>query len=127
MRFRAATPEDVAWFSQEVSYLPGSQFTGVVAYEDGPPLGMVGLDCWTHTAVQAHVRVRDVKVLVPLWREVLHYLRTHGRKLIVGVTPADNELSIRLQRALGFEEKYRCKDGWNEGVDMVISEYRIHE
>lgn len=125
--YRAATPEDVAWFSKATSYLPGPQFSGVVAYVDGPPLGMVGLDYWTHTAVQAHVCIENVKVLAPLWREVVNYLRSHGLKLIVGVTPSDNDLSIRLQRSLGFKEQYRQKDGWNDGVDMVLSEYRIHE
>lgn len=126
MKFRASTPEDIDWFAKELGYIPGPDFGGVVAYEDGPPLGMVGLDYWTHTAVQAHVRIRDVKVLVPLWREVVNYLWSHGLKLIVGVTPSDNELSIRLQKSLGFKERYRQKDGWDNGVDMVLSEYQIH-
>ena len=124
-KFRCATLEDIAWFSEKTQYLPGPQFTGVVAYQDGPPLGMIGLDYWTHTAVQAHVRITDVRVLASLWKEVLQYLRSHGRKLIVGVTPADNDLSIRLQRSLGFKERYRQKDGWNTGIDMIISEYQI--
>lgn len=126
MKFRSPTEDDVAWFSKETQYLPGPQFGGVVAYEDGPPLGMVGLDYWTHTAVQAHVRIVDVRVLAPLWREVVNYLRSHGLKLIVGVTPSSNELSIRLQKSLGFKERYRQKDGWDNGVDMVLSEYQIH-
>ena len=124
-KFRAATREDILWFAEATHYIPGGQFKGVVAYRDGPPLGMVGLDHWTHRAVFGHVCIRDVRVLVPLWREVLQYLRSHGRKLIVGITPADNELSIRLQRSLGFKERYRQKDGWADGIDMVYSEYQI--
>ena len=124
-KFRPASPDDIAWFSQGTQYLPGPQFSGVVAYTDGPPLGMIGLDYWTHTAVQAHVKLDDVKVLASLWREVVNYLRSHGLKLIIAVTPADNDLSIRLQKSLGFEERYRQIDGWNTGIDMVLSEYRI--
>lgn len=127
MRFRAVAWGDFEWFSEKVEIYPTSQFSGILAEdEEGNRLGMIGLDYWTPRSVQAHVRIDDVICLAPLWREVVGYLQKHGRRLVIGVTPSNNELSLRLQKALRFEETHRLKDAWDDGVDIVITEYTIH-
>jgi len=67
---------------------------------------------------------------MPLWKELNLYLATHGRRKIIGSTPGDNERALRtIFRKLGFVEIARIKDGWGDGVDMVISEceVKVHE
>lgn len=129
IRFRAANPSDYTWFTKETSYYPGPQFGGIVAYDSssGRIMAMVGLDSWTPRSVHAHMVVISPRAIVPLWQEVVDYLRSHGRRLIFGVTPSNNVRALRLIKRLGWEEKYRLKDAWDLGVDMVISEYVIHE
>lgn len=88
---------------------------------------MVGFDHWTPNSVQLHVVATNPKCLAPIWLEVLGFVAKHGRRLVYTVTPSDNVKSLRLQEALGFQERFRLEDGWSIGVDMVINEYRIHE
>jgi hypothetical protein len=122
--FRKADPEDIEWFLSKMSVFPSSQFSGMVATISGQRAAMVGFDLWTKTAVSVHILCEDFRALVPLWREMLQYLRSHGRFIVYGTTPADNETSLKLQRALGFQEVYRQKDGWDLGTDMIVCEYR---
>jgi hypothetical protein len=121
---------DFRTFTVATSYFPSSQFTGIVAYmlrggrEDG--MGMVGFDSWAPRTVMAHWYIRFPRCIEPLWAEAVKYIANTGRKAILGSTPADNDKALRSIRHLGWEELYRVKDGWDEGVDLVISEYKIH-
>ena len=126
MIFVAPQPEDVRWFMYRTSYRPSSEFGGIVALdEDGERLGMVGMDFWTPKAVQLHVAIDNPSCTIPLWNEVTKYLKQHGRKLAYAVTPSNNDRSLNLQKALGFEEKYRIIDGWDDGIHMIICERKL--
>lgn len=127
MIFSASNAEDDRWFCEKTSYIPSPSFKGILCSENGVRLGMIGLDFWTPRSVQAHIVIDNAKSLAPLRREVLGYLWKHGRRLLYAVTPSNNEKSLKLQIALGFEERYRLKDAWDEGVDMVIMELPIRE
>ena len=121
------TAEDVAQFVKATSYAPTAQFGGIVAYHDDTPMGAVGLDKWTHTSVMAHWWIRHPRCILPLWHELNDYLEKHGKKKIIGSTPADNVRALRMIFGrLGFHEVARIRDGWDEGIDIIISEYRIH-
>lgn len=89
-------------------------------------MGVVGLDSWTPTSVMAHWYIRHPRCILPLWNEVLRYLAIHGRRKVIGSTPGDNVRALRMIfNKLGFTEVARIKDGWGDGVDIVISEYLI--
>lgn len=126
MKFRASTVEDIAWFSAQTEYsaLPPS-FRGITAHEGGEALAVVGLDGWTVNSAAIHIAAREFRAVIPLWREAVRFLKSTGRKLVYGFTPADRDTCIRLQKALGFKQTFRQLDGWSDGVDMVYSEYRI--
>jgi len=124
---RASNELDNAWFSKLTSYIPGPSFRGVIAVDGDTRMGMIGLDRWTPNSVQAHIAIVDPKCLARLKREVVEYIRQHGRRLVYGVTPSDNERALSLIKALGFREITRLKDAWSDGVDFVITEYVIHE
>ena len=131
IKFRAMTPADYEEFTSATSYHPGPQFGGVVAwFWDGQKnviMGMVGLDSWTPTSVMAHWCIKHPRCILPLWNEVTGYLGSHGKKKVIGSTPGDNVRALRMIfNKLGFVEIARVKDAWADGVDIVISEYRIN-
>ena len=128
--FRPALLDDIRLFTRETSYWPGAQFNGIVAYmvKDGRPMrmGMVGFDGWTPRTVMAHWWIRYPRCIEPLWFECVAYIAQTGRKSILGATPGNNTKALKAIRHLGWVEKYRIQDAWDEGVDVVISEYPIH-
>jgi hypothetical protein len=131
IQFRSMNCEaDFRTFTEKTSYHPGPQFGGIVAYmmqsgrEHG--MGMVGFDSWSPRTVMAHWFIRYPRCIEPLWAEAVDYIALTGRKAILGSTPSNNDKALRSIRHLGWEELYRIKDGWDEGVDLVISEYKIH-
>jgi hypothetical protein len=98
--------------------------------EEGQVQTAVLYDYWTPNSVNAHIWSRTPKGLFSpgFIREIFVYpFLTCGRGLLIGVTPADCEASLRFSDALGFTEKYRIKDGWSVGTDMVIKEMRREE
>lgn len=128
--FKPMDKDDQTMFTIETSYFPSPQFGGICAYmlRDGREvgMGMVGFDSWAPRTVMAHWYIRFPRCIEPLWAEAVHYIALTGRKAILGSTPGDNFKALRTIRHLGWEELYRVQDGWDEGVDLVISEYKIH-
>lgn len=124
--FRATQSEDIPWFRQTTNYRVSPDWTGIVAYCEGTErMGMVLFDGWTPNAAMAHFSIPRPRCLIPLWNEAVGYLRQNGKVAVFGVTPSDNARALRAIRRLGWTEQTRLKDGWSEGVDLVISEYRI--
>lgn len=123
----ASTPNQIANCAMTLGYVPSLNVTGITALEGDRHLATVLFDYWTYTAVQMHIWVEDAKVFEEnlLNGACWGYLKQHGRTLAIGVTPSDNAPSLKLQKGLGFVEKYRIKDGWSEGVDVVITEKRL--
>jgi hypothetical protein len=124
-------PSDYEDFTRATSYYPGPQFGGIVAWSwDGKKnavMGMVGFDGWTPNAVTMHWWIRQPRCLTPLWHESLRYLSLHGKRKIVGTTPSNNTRALRtMYDKLGWQQVATIKDGWDEGVDIIISEYLIH-
>lgn len=122
---RAADSIDMTWFQHEVGCYLTTNANGIVAEEDHKILAMVALDDWTPRSVHIHFYESDTRAMPLLWKELIWYIQLHGRKLICAVTPASRELSLRLQRALGFKEVYRLEDGWDDGVDLVLTELKV--
>lgn len=120
------TMADLKLFGQMVQYSPTTDATGIKLVADGKITAMVAYDHWTPNAVQLHICITDPKSFSRSFvREALAYPFVQaGRSLLVGVTPSDNEEALEFNRRIGFLEKYRIKDGWEDGVDMVVQELR---
>lgn len=126
--FRAMTPDDHEQFVRETSYYPGPQFGGIVAWsgERANVMGAVGLDSWTPRSVMVHWFIKQPRCLMPLWNELVAYVSRHGKRKLIGSTPSNNVRALRMIFGrLGWQEVARIKDGWDEGVDIVVSEYQI--
>jgi hypothetical protein len=131
-KFRAAVPADYEAFTAATHYYPGPQFGGIVAWfwdgQHNVTAGMVGMDGWTNTCVSMHWYIKYPRCLLPLWREVLKYLTLHGKRKIIGTTPSNNTRALRTMfDKLGWQQIARIKDGWDVGVDIIISEYILNE
>lgn len=131
IQFRAMVPSDYEEFTTATSYYPGPQFGGIVAWTfDGQVnriMGMVGLDGWTPTSVAVHWFIKHPRCIMPLWYELVNYGALHGKKKFIGTTPSNNTPALRMIFGrLGWHEVARIKDGWDNGIDIIISEYRIH-
>ena len=87
---------------------------------------MAGYDYWTPNAVQMHIWIKHPEAYLSkeFIQEGFGYPFNSGRNLVIGVTPGDNARALTFNRKLGFVEKYRIKDGWSLGTDMVIQELR---
>lgn len=124
----SSAKEDEDFFCEKTSYRAGPEFRGIKLVEDGKILAMVGYDFWTENAVQMHVWFGDSSAALKgrvFLHEVFRYpFELCGRGLVIGVTPAHNAASLRFQRFLGFEEKYRIQNGWAIGDDLVLSELK---
>lgn len=122
----AATPADIAFFGQLINYAPAAGARGIKLVVDNEIHAMVVYDNWTPAAVQMHVCIANHRHFNRAFiREALLYpFEQCGRELLVGVTPGDNTAALDFNRRIGFVEKYRIRDGWKSGVDMVVQELR---
>lgn len=99
-----------------------------VAILEAQSLGACVLyDHWTPAAVQVHVCAPSLKALFNeiYLQEIFAFpFITGNRGVLVSVTPADQKGSLAVSSWLGFKEKYRIRDGWAVGVDMILKELR---
>lgn len=126
----AAAWADLETMGAALSYEPGPDMRGVKATLDGRLAGIVGYENWTITGVECHIWIGDPRVMVGrrFLRAMFEYAFVQaGKTLITTRTPANNERSLEFQRRLGFRPVYRIADGWDEGVDMVLSLMRKGE
>ncbi len=125
----AANDADIQLFKQATSYNPTEQFKAIVLRVDGEVHAMTGYDFWTPNAVQMHIWINhpEAYLSVEFIQECFGYPFDNGRNLVIGVTPGDNARALEFNRKIGFKEKYRVKDGWSLGTDMVIQEMRRDE
>lgn len=99
---------------------------GIVALKDGKPVAVCVLDSWSASSCQIHIWIGDPFVLKHGFaEEVFSFVFDSGRVKIIGVTPSDNEQALRFIKHIGFQEIYRVKDGYEVGVDYVVTE--IHK
>lgn len=119
-----ATPAEIVEFGRFIQYAPTADARGIKLVVDGLIRAMVAYDHWTPNAVQLHVFVSDKKTFSRAFvREALRYPFVQAdRKLLIGVTPSDNEEALEFNRRIGFVQKYRILNGWDDGIDMVVQE-----
>jgi RimJ/RimL family protein N-acetyltransferase len=118
--------EDRDFFVSKVCLGVTDGFRGIKIIEGDEVLGMVGYDDWTVTGVTMHIYVKDTRALSggKFIEEAFRFPFSNGRKVVVGTIPSDNLASIKFAEWLGFDETYRIRDGYDDGIDMIILEMR---
>ena len=127
---RAAPRYHYDWIIDQTGLHISSAFRAIEAIEEktGRIVGMVGYDDWTPNSVSMHMAIAYPMAVRTLVGPAFSYPFLEAqRKVILGVTPGDNERALKLNRHLGLREIYRIRDGWLDGVDMVIQEMRRDE
>ena len=110
-----------AWVKELIDPVFCEDTKGIVAVKDGEPIGVMLLDQWTETSVQCHIGIVNPICLRRMPYEFCNYVfNTCGRKILIGLTPADNKKAMRLNEHLGFKEVMRMKDAYKQGVDYVM-------
>lgn len=123
----AASKEDIDYFAEQVSYDPSVRAKGVVWKDERDILAMCLYDHWAYNSVQVHIYSKGPKYLLDktFLREIFGFPFIQAeRGILYSVTPADQEASLAVSKALGFVEVIRLKDGWKPGIDWVVKEMR---
>ena len=99
---------------------------GIVAYLGDKIVAIVALDSWSYNSVTIHIAVEDPYVFRHGFaEECFNYIfNTCGKGVLIGVTPANNEVALKFNRHVGLVEIYRISDGYDLGIDYVVQELR---
>ena len=118
--------EEWEYIAQRAECVWCADTKGVVAYKDGVIVGAVAMDTWSHNSCRIHIAVEDMLIFKHGWpEEVFNYIFNEcDMGVIMGITPACNARAIRFIKHIGFVEVFRLKDGFEEGIDFVCTEYR---
>lgn len=115
---RPMTRDDIAYMAMLIEYTPTDGCRGITNESSS-----ILMDHWTPNSVHVHMFID--RISPQFCREVFRYIfDVCGRGLAIGTTPAHNRPALRFATAMGFEPKYRLRDGWAIGEDIVISELR---
>jgi len=84
------------------------------------------MDSWTNTGLCVHMIIKQPMVLRHgfLQRIADMAFVYAGKKVMIGMVPANNKKALKLDKHIGFKEIYRIRDGYDEGIDYVILELR---
>ena len=95
---------------------------GIVAYAGERILAAAAFDSWTSTGCQMHIWIEDPFVIRHGFiNEICNYVfNTCGRRILCGLIPSSNRVSLRFAEHAGMAEVYRVVDGFAEGVDYVL-------
>lgn len=129
MIIRSGTKEEIEEVIAKIHYSPSRDVNSVALIENDVVSAMVLYDYWTYNSVNVHIWSSTSMILsTPYVREVFKYpFEDCMRKILIAVTPDNAIESLKLSSALGFKEVHRIKDGWNDGIDMIVKEMRKHE
>lgn len=122
-----ATAEEVAAMGRHVGFKTHDDMRAILAKDEDNILAAAAFERWTNSAATAHIWIGDARALMggKFLRAVCEYVFGYaGKKVLMGETPASNPASIKLQHSIGFKEIARIPDGWDMGVDMVVSQMR---
>lgn len=105
-------------------HLPPSgdfQAFGTVSEDDKSLLGVVAFNgfwghvCTMHTAGEGNWVTRRL-----IWQSFDYPFRQLGLKAVLAPVAANNHKALKFDTRLGFKEVHRIKDGWDDGVDLII-------
>jgi RimJ/RimL family protein N-acetyltransferase len=100
---------------------------GIVAIDAGKIVAIAVFDSWTANSCMIHIWIENPLVLKHGFaEEVFEYIfgEESGREVVIGCTPANNEKALKFIKHIGFEEIGRIPDGFERGVDFVLTTMR---
>lgn len=118
--------EEWDWIAARAECVWCADTKGIVAYKDGKIVGAVAMDTWSHNSCRIHIAVEDMLIFKHGWPEAVfdYIFNACDKGVIMGITPACNERALKFILHIGFVEVFRLRDGFEEGIDFVCTEYR---
>jgi hypothetical protein len=120
---RALTALEIHTIAGRIDYKPTTGARGVAMMKDRVAQAAILYDHWTYNSVNCHIYSISPKALFN--PEFLYEIFSYPFSIVgilLAITPADAEASLKVSQALGFKEIFRVKDGWKVGVDMVFKQ-----
>ncbi len=120
------TEDEWNWVAARAECVRSADSKGMVAYRNGEIVCAVAFDHWSHNSVHIHTAFEDLMCFKHGWPEAVFgwIFNDCDKGIIMGITPACNEKALRFNKHIGFEEIFRVKDGFEVGIDFVVTEYR---
>jgi hypothetical protein len=112
-------------YVRDVTQVPVSNATrGLIAIDSsGVPQGVILLDNWTENCVTGHIAIQKPMALRELLPELCDYVYHFcGKSMILAGIADDTPKALKLVKNIGFKEIYRIKDGWDVGIDLVLTQ-----
>lgn len=127
--FRALALTDFEWVKPHLSIPAVSDMNGIVAEQAGHGVAACVLHNWTYNSVMAHIVIlKPIVIKHGFITEVMEYVFNRcDRKIMLGSVPSDNLKALAFDTHVGFKEVARIKDGYRNGVDIVLIELRKEE
>lgn len=127
-------PLDVAtdwwWIKEKAHCVLCADTKGIVAVnEQGAILAAAVFDNWTKTNCCIHIAIESPIVIRSGFCHAIcdYVFNQTGRIMLTGMTPANNPRALRFILHAGMKEILRVKDGFDIGVDYVITQMRKDE
>lgn len=121
-------PQDWEWINLQVPVLRVEDTTGIIAgdLDTDRIVGACVMDNWTANSVQCHFMLTSPLVLKHGFLECcFHAMFKHANVTrVYGLVPSNNEKAIKLNTHMGFVEKTRLEDAYDEGVDFILYELK---
>jgi RimJ/RimL family protein N-acetyltransferase len=116
----------LAWLEQRASWSFTPRAKAIAAIDSaGHVRGVVAYDNFTLSSCETHVWLDTPLALRALLPGCFRYPFIQlGLKVVTAPVAGDNTRSLALARRMGFRETHRVRDGWAEGVDLVLHEVR---
>lgn len=127
VRYEAAAETHLWWMYNHLRFEMTARMKGIIALdENNRPLGGCVFENWTYTGGEIHVIVTNSLVLRHRFIEEMltYFFKTCDRKVLFCTILSSNEKCLKFVRHIGFTEVSRIKEGYDEGVDLVIHELR---
>jgi len=119
-------PIDWAWIKSQIPVMECSDTCGVMAIkaESYEPLGAVVFDNFLRNSARVSICLKTSIVLrYGFLQKCFEFaFKGCGLEYLYSMIAENNEPSLRLNRKLGFKEKMRMPDGYEKGIDYVITE-----
>jgi len=124
------TEEHWSWMMNEsgCQWTPTARGIVVLDHRMLPCAGVV-FDGWFPNSGQIHFAMKNpLAARSGLFEEGFNYFYNEcGKDLLIGVTPAHLDKALKFNKKVGLRETYRIKNGYTDGIDLVVQEMHRDE
>ncbi len=123
IQFFSLRPRDLMMIPEDARPALMENTRGIIARDESDmPQAICTMDSWSPNSCQVHIWIKNPLVLRHGFREeVCEFVFAHVNKMLF-VMPSDNEKVVNFAEKMGCVELIRIKDGFDIGVDYIVSE-----